>query len=121
MPEISYDGEAFRFTIPLTVKDDERVGAVLEAMAYSGYKYVRPAYCEQTLQTRYATDPDCSEMLNLIFDNRVISFAYLYSYLQSDLIAKTVVNKNVASFLQSQSKVEQKTLKNKICKIFRDE
>ena len=36
-------------------------------MAYAGYKYVRPAYCEQTLKTRFATDPECSEMLNLIF------------------------------------------------------
>ena len=111
----------FLFTIPLTVKNDERVGAILEAMAYAGYKYVRPAYCEQTLQTRFATDPDCAEMLNLIFDNRVISFAYLYSNLQSDLIAKTVMNKNVASFVQTQSRVEQKTLEKKICKIFRDE
>ena len=111
----------FLFTIPLTVRDDERVGAILEAMAYSGYKYVRPAYCEQTLQTRFATDPDCAEMLNLIFDNRVISFAYLYSDIQSDLIAKTVVNKNVASFIRAYARVEQKALEKKVCKIFRDE
>ena len=110
----------FLFSIPITVKDTERVGALVEAMAYAGYKYVRPAYCEQTLKTRFATDPDCAEMLNLIFDNRVISFSYLYSDAQSDLIADTVANKNVASYLQGKSRAEQKFLDKTIAKLYRD-
>ncbi len=110
----------FIFSIPITVKDTERVGMILEAMAYNGYKYVRPAYCEQTLKTRFATDPDCSEMLNLIFDNRVISFSYLYSSAQSDLIANTVMYKNVASYLQGKAKSEQKFLDKTISKLYRD-
>jgi hypothetical protein len=112
------------FSIPITLRDTERAGVILEAMAYAGYKYVRPAYCEQTLKTRFATDPDCAEMLNLIFDNQVISFTYLYSEavsggMQSTLIAKTVANKNVASIVQSRQKAEQKFLKQ-IARVYED-
>ena len=126
-PKITADQENYYgactdylITIPVTIKDTERVGIILEAMDYAGYKIVRPAYCEQTLQTRFATDPDCAEMLNLIFDNRVISFAYLYSDIQADLIGKTTQSKNVASYLKSNVKVEQKILERNICKLFRD-
>ena len=111
----------YLFTIPMTIRDNERVGAILEAMVYAGYKYIRPAYCEQTLKTRFATDPDCAEMLNLIFDNRVISFSYLYSGMQSNLIAQTVQTMNVASYLRAQSKAEQKMLDKMISKLFQDE
>jgi ABC-type glycerol-3-phosphate transport system substrate-binding protein len=111
----------YLFTIPCTVHETERVGVILEAMAYAGYRYVRPAYCEQTLKTRFATDPDCAEMLDLIFDNRVISFSYLYSTIQADLIAKTVQTMNVASFLRSQTRAEQKYLDKMILKVFRDQ
>ena len=111
----------YLFTIPMTIRDNERVGAVLEAMAYAGYKHIRPAYCEQTLKTRFATDPDCAEMLNLIFDNRVISFSYLYSGMQANLIAKTVQTMNVASYLRAQSRAEQKVLDKTISKLFQDD
>ena len=108
----------FIFSIPITLTETERVGIILEAMAYAGYKYVRPAYCEQTLKTRFATDPNCAEMLNLILDNQVISFAYLFSQyvsgggLQSNLIPQTVEQNNVASYLKSKQKIEEKTVKN---------
>ncbi len=102
------------FSVPITLKDTERVGIILEAMAYAGYKYIRPAYCEQTLKTRFATDPDCAEMLNLIFDNQVISYAYLFANnvdggnLQYRFIAETVDNNTVASVLKSKGKREKK-------------
>ena len=107
----------FLFSIPITLRDTERAGIILEAMAYAGYKYVRPAYCEQTLKTRFATDPNCAEMLNLILDNQVISFAYLYSQyvsgggLQSNFIHSTVEQNNVASFLKTRLKIEEKSVK----------
>ncbi len=102
------------FSVPITLNDTERVGIILEAMAYAGHKYIRPAYCEQTLKTRFATDPDCSEMLNLIFDNQVISFAYLFANnvdggnMQFCFIYDTVEQNTVASFLKIKSKREKK-------------
>ena len=105
------------FSIPTTVRDTERVGAVLEAMAYAGYKHILPAYCETTLKTRLATDPDCGEMLNLIFEKQVISFSYLLNRqvsgggIQINLIPETTEQNNVASFLKTKQKSEQKALK----------
>ena len=103
------------FSVPVTLQDTERVGIILEAMAYAGYKHILPAYCEKTLKTRYATDPDCSEMLNLIFDNQVISFAYLFANavpqgMQFRFIADTVERNKVASFFKSKQRKEQKML-----------
>lgn len=104
------------FSVPVTVKDTERVGIILEAMAYQGYKHIRPAYCEDTLKTRFATDPDCAEMLNIIFDNQVISFAYLFANnisggnMQYRLIADTVAHNKVASFLKSKQRKEQRLI-----------
>jgi ABC-type glycerol-3-phosphate transport system substrate-binding protein len=114
----------FLFSVPVTVRDTEKVGMVLESMAYNGYKYIRAAYCEETLQSRYATDPDCAEMLDLILNNRVISFAYLFSDavgggMQSNLIEKTVGSLNISSFLRSRTKAEQKFMK-KIAAIYED-
>ncbi len=105
------------FSIPTTIRNTERVGAILEAMAYAGYKHILPAYCETTLKTRLATDPECGEMLNLIFEKQVISFAYLLNRqvsgggIQINLIPQTTQQNNVASFLQTKQKAEQKTLK----------
>lgn len=111
------------FSIPTTVVNTERVGVIMEAMAYEGYKRILPAYCETTLKTRLATDPDCGEMLNLIFDKQVISFSYLLNRqvsgggIQIRLITETTEQNNVASFLQAKQKREQQVLK-KITKFY---
>lgn len=111
------------FSVPTTVNDRERVGIILEAMAYEGYKHILPAYCEKTLKTRLATDPDCGEMLNMIFERQVISFAYLLNRqvsgggIQINLIPATAEQNNVASFLKSKQAVEKKILK-KITKFY---
>ena len=113
------------FSVPNTVKDQEQIGIVLEAMAYAGYKYLLPAYCEKTLQTRFATDPDCGEMLNLIFEKQVISFAYLFanavpSGIQYRFIADTVKYNKVASFYKSKERPE-KRLMQKITEFYEAE
>ena len=121
MPKIDASQSDYRagchdrfFTIPTTVQDKERVGIILEAMSYAGHKFILPAYCEKTLKTRLATDPDCGEMLNMIFEKQVISFAYLFNQqenntgLQLNLIIKTVEDKNVASFFKTQKKIAEK-------------
>lgn len=103
------------FSVPVTLRDTERAGIILEAMAYAGYQHILPAYCENTLKTRFATDPDCAEMLNLIFDNQVISFAYLFANsvpqgMQYRFIADTVERNKVASFFKSKQRKEQKMI-----------
>ena len=105
------------FSVPITVADTEQVGLILETMAYAGYKHIRPAYRDKILQSRFATDVDCSEMLNLIFYNQLISLAYAFSTevqtggSQLVFIANTVQKNSVANFLRTKSRQEDRALK----------
>lgn len=99
-------------SIPITTSDLERTGIITEAMSYAGYKNILPAYCEKALKGRYSTDEESAEMLDMIFQNRIISFSYLFVNLvpggmQYQLIAQTVKNNNVASYYQSNESKEE--------------
>lgn len=75
-----YSGTTDRpVSVPVTCRDTEMVGYVIEAMAITGYEMILPAYCESALKGRYATDEDSTAMLDIIFTNRVLGFSYLYS------------------------------------------
>lgn len=52
-------------------EDTENVGILLEAMSCYSRDRVVPEYREILLKTRYASDPEDSEMLQLIFDTTV--------------------------------------------------
>ena len=68
------------FTIPTTVTGDrlDEVSAVLEAMASTSYRIVRPAYYETTLRTKIAQDPQSSEMMARVIDGIYIDAGILY-------------------------------------------
>lgn len=98
-------------SIPITAGDLDRTGIITEAMSYAGYKNILPAYCEKALKGRYSTDEESAEMLDMIFQNRIISFSYLFANMvpygmQFQLIAQTVTNNNVASYYQSNESKE---------------
>ena len=57
--------------VPITTVDKERTSAVLEALASSSAQTVEPAYYDITLKKQAARDDDSSEMLDIIFANRV--------------------------------------------------
>ena len=57
------------FAAPITSSGSEKVGAVLEAMSYEGYKTVTPAYYEIALKIKYSSDDETSRMLDLIKDS----------------------------------------------------
>ena len=57
--------------VPITTVDKERTSAVLEALASSSAQTVEPAYYDITLKKQAARDNDSSEMLDIIFQNRV--------------------------------------------------
>lgn len=98
-------------SIPITASDLERTGIIVEAMSYAGYKHILPAYCEKALKNRYSTDQESAEMLDMIFQNRIISFSYLFvnmvpSGMQYLLIANTIQENNVASYYQANESKE---------------
>lgn len=64
------------FVVPVSVSDADRVSAVLEALAYYGWKDVLPAYYDVALSVKFARDDDSVEMLDIIRDNRSFDIGY---------------------------------------------
>lgn len=50
--------------IPITASDLSRTSAILEALAYEGYSYLRPRYYETMLKNKYMRDDESIEMLD---------------------------------------------------------
>ncbi len=62
------------FCVPVTQKNLDFAGAVLEAMACESRKEVVPAYYDMTIRTKITRDEESIEMLDLIFANRVFDW-----------------------------------------------
>lgn len=80
--------------VPVTISDPERTGVILEAMSAEGYKNILPAYKDIALKNRYSTDSDSAEMLDIIFENRVLSLSYIYG---GDSSAQRILNTLIPS------------------------
>lgn len=66
------------FCFPITLKDPEMSGAVLEALSYYGKQNITPAYYETTLKGKYFRDEESGEMLDLIFSSRFFDVGVFY-------------------------------------------
>ena len=65
--------------VPTFMEDEDRTGAIVEALAYYGKQLLTPAYFEKTLVGREMRDEDSEEMLYVIFDNRVYDVGLIYN------------------------------------------
>ena len=67
--------------VPTTVEADrlDEISAVLEAMASTGYRTVRPAYYETTLRTKIAQDPQSAMMMDIITQGIYIDAGIVYT------------------------------------------
>ena len=70
------DAKCNLFVVPVSVSDADRVSAVLEALAYYGWKDVLPAYYDVALSVKFARDDDSVKMLDIIRDNRSFDIGY---------------------------------------------
>ena len=79
-------------SIPVTVKEREAVGNILEAMAYLSWKYVRPAQYEVTLKGKVARESESqSKLLDIIFDNSYYDLNGIFNFGGSaDLVGKAI-------------------------------
>ena len=66
------------FCVPVTTTDTDRTSVIIEAMSAEGYKQITPAFYEIVLKEKLAGDSETVQMLEIINDNRAISFAYIY-------------------------------------------
>ncbi|MCL1859792.1 MAG: extracellular solute-binding protein [Oscillospiraceae bacterium] len=111
--------------VPATCsKDDELIGAVLEEMAYKGYIHMTPAYFDVALKNKYMRDSDDMSMqcIDLIRENAITDFAYVYNYAlkansatYSDnvgLIMRDVMGAKSSNFVSYWEKIEEVANKN---------
>ena len=116
--------------IPLTSAYDnspealERLGVVIEAMSAEGYRTVQPAYKDIALKIRYANDKDSSEMLDIIYRNRLLSAAYLYTgfgfqMAHEEMWQKRTTNIDLTSYIEKNTSKIQKQI-DKINEFYRD-
>ncbi|MBQ7898131.1 MAG: hypothetical protein IJ323_06875 [Clostridia bacterium] len=71
-------GEHTILAVPKTVKDTEFVGTCIEALSAESYKQVIPTFYEIALKTRYLRDNESKKMLDIIINNRLFDFGYVY-------------------------------------------
>ena len=99
--------------IPITVSDIDRTGMIIEAMSAEAYRTVYPNYYEYALKGRYANDEESVKMIDIMFENRVLSYSYIYA---GSGVLQQVVNNvltqggNFASYYEKNSKVDEKRI-----------
>ncbi|MBQ8510543.1 MAG: extracellular solute-binding protein [Clostridia bacterium] len=64
--------------VPITAKDMDCVGAVMESLAYYSQDTLVPAYYEKLLGGKFAQDDDSVEMLDIIFDGLVYDIGFCF-------------------------------------------
>ena len=97
--------------IPKGGEDNDRASAVIEALAYGGYKFITPAYYEIALKSKYARDDESSEMLDLILAGRSADLGYVDAYggLISSIVGCISTKKNTfaSTIEKASSKIEK--------------
>ncbi|MCL2815268.1 MAG: extracellular solute-binding protein [Oscillospiraceae bacterium] len=66
--------------VPVTVPDKERAGIIIEALCAESQYTLLPAYYDISLKTKFARDDESSEMLDLIFANRLYDIGHIYNW-----------------------------------------
>jgi hypothetical protein len=67
------------WAIPVTVQNQECVGATMEAMAAQSYRTVTPTYFEIALKVKYSRDEDSVKMLDIIREGVMFNFEIVYN------------------------------------------
>lgn len=66
--------------IPATNTELERTGILLEALAAESSKTLIPAFYDLTLKTKLSRDEESREMLDILFDGRILDIGATYNF-----------------------------------------
>jgi len=96
------------YSIPTTITKMEAATAVLEAMAFEGYKTVVPAYYEIALKLKYTRDAtdDAFKIIDMIHANVTTDFAYIYDFNGIGLIMRSLMGSKTSDFVSKYEKIE---------------
>ncbi len=87
--------------VPIDADDPECASAVLEAMNWESSRTILPAYMTKALSSRYASSPEASRMMEIIFSNVACDFAqnwYASIGVSPNLHNSVGVNRNYVSY-----------------------
>ncbi len=97
--------------LPTTCSKVDAATAVMEALAFDGYKNVLPAYYEVAVKVKYTRDSTDAAMqiLDIIHDNSTTDFAFVYNYALNGLglIERDLMGSKKSDFASSYTKKEK--------------
>lgn len=107
--------DAIYTTVPISVKDTDFSGAVLETLSFVGAGNIIGAYTETTMKYKKSRDERTVDMIQKCIDGRVIDIGviYLYDYFGYDALYGNVIAPNtykLSSYVASKTKNAQKRL-----------
>jgi len=116
------------FGVPTTAYENlDTIGIVIEALNAEGYKRVYPAFYEVAMKNRYADRTEDAQMLDLVRDNTITAFTYMFGDYGSvyNIMLEGLFNKSTPSTVVSSwcAKVEKRQTKHveKLMKFYNNE
>ena len=99
-------------TIPVSNDNPERTGLFLEALCCKSKYTVQPVYYDITLNGKYVRDEESSEMLDIIFANRVYDIGLIGNFSGIVWTIDGMVDKDNRNFMSEIEKVKPKVEKD---------
>ena len=104
--------DPFMQMIPITSKNAERTGNILDVLAAASHDTVVDAYVNVTLSGKVARDADTVRMLRLVFDDLSYSIYFAKVPTRSTIVSNiSSAKENIVSALKTTGKVANKVLK----------
>lgn len=72
------DGSHDVLGIPMTVRDPDMVGTIVEALNAESYKRTVPVYYDIVLKTKGSRDEESVAIIDMLCANRIFDFGYVY-------------------------------------------
>ena len=104
----------YPWAIAACAEDKDMCAVLMTAIAAEGFKQVLPAYYENAIKSKYSTDEESGEMLDLMLQNVRSDGMFIYgdsSYIYN-LWQYMISNQGFGSYWKAKAKMLQKTLES---------
>ena len=103
--------QATSLSVPATISDPEKIGAITDALCAESKYTLIPAYYDIQLKTKLARDDESQEMLDIIFATRRFELELIYNWGGLSGIFANAMTKNDANIASALEKAEPKIIK----------
>ncbi len=98
--------------VPVTNNDPENTGMIIEELAYEGYRDIRPAFYDVTLQGKITRDDTSNRMLDLIFSSTCYDPGLAYDFGNINSTMAEHISKLTGNFASSFASIKDKAQTN---------